>query len=83
VRFLRSVCLGMVCFVVIAMFAAHGSVQTFAEGAVSVGFAWALLGVAGRLLVRVPWRDVIGVAAITMFVSSLLDDVRVLPRRWR
>lgn len=82
-RFLRQACAGMIVFVLAGMFAGHGSVQLFAEGAFATGVGWAVLCVVARLLTRVPWREAIGVAAIAMFVSSLIEDVRVLPRRWR
>lgn len=82
VRFCRSACLGVVCFVVVAMLVAHGSVQVFAAGAFFAGLGWAVLSAAGRLLARVPWREVAGVAAIAMFVTSVLGEARELPRRW-
>jgi hypothetical protein len=81
-RFLRQVCAGIVIFVLAGVFAGHGSVQVFAEGALLAGLGWALLCGAGRLLTRVSWRDLAVAAALTMFVSSLIEDARRLPRRW-
>lgn len=83
VRFLRQACAGIVVFVLVGMFTGHGSVQVFAEGAFAVGLGWAVLCAVAGLLTRVPWREVVGVAAIAMFVSSLIEDAHVLPRRWR
>lgn len=80
-RFVRAVCAGIACFVVGAVFVAHGSVQTFAEGAVGVGLALASLGVAARLVRHVRWREVAGVTAVALFLGSIFDGGR-LPRRW-
>ena len=82
-RFVRSFCLGMIVVVLAGMLAGHGSVQVFATGAFLAGLGWAVLGVVGRLLTRVSWRDLAGAAALTMFLSSLMEDARRLPRRWR
>jgi hypothetical protein len=75
-RFARWVCLGMSGFVVAAVFVAHGSVQTFAEAAVAVGVALAALDVAVRLARRVQWREVAGLAALSVLLGSIFE------RRW-
>jgi uncharacterized transporter YbjL len=82
-RFMRSMGLAIIVFVLAGMFAGHGSVQVFATAAVVTGLGWAVVCVVGRLVTRVSWRDLAGAAFITMFVSSVMNDVRELPRRWR
>lgn len=74
-RFAMWACGGITGFVVIALFTAHGQAHDFAEGAVAAGVGGAVaVGLLG-LLLRLPWGDIISLAAL----ASLWDD---LTGRW-
>jgi hypothetical protein len=64
-------CAGIAGFVVIALFAAHGQAHDFAEAAVAVGVGAALAAALLRWLLRLPWGNIVGLAAL----ASLWDDL--------
>lgn len=75
-RFAVWACAGITVFVVIALFTAHGQAHDFAEGAAAVGVGGALAAGLLKWLVRLPWRDIIAIAALVSVWDALTD-------RWR
>lgn len=64
-------CAGIAGFNVIALFTAHGQAHDFAGAAVAAGAGGALAAALLGWLLRLPWGDIIGLAAL----ASLWDDV--------
>jgi hypothetical protein len=76
-RFALWACAGIVGFNVIALFTAHGQAHLFAEAAVGFGVGGALAAAVIKQLLRLPWGDLVGLAAL----ASLWDDVMTGRRR--
>jgi hypothetical protein len=64
-------CAGIAGFDVVALFTAHGQAHDFADAAVAVGVGGAVAVALLRWLLRLPWGDIIGLAAL----ASLWDDL--------
>lgn len=71
VRLAMWSCAGTAGFDVIALFTAHGQAHDFAEGAVAAGVGAALGAALLRWLLRLPWGEIICLAAL----ASLWDDL--------
>jgi hypothetical protein len=76
-RFALWACAGIAAFNVFALFTAHGQAHDFAEGALAVGVGGALAAALIKQLARLPWGDIIGLAAL----ASLWDDLMAGRRR--
>jgi hypothetical protein len=74
-RFAMWACAGIAGFDLIALFTAHGQAHDFAGAAVAAGVGGALAAVLLRWLLRLPWGDIISLAAL----AGLWDD---LTGRW-
>jgi hypothetical protein len=70
-RLAKWACAGIAGFVVIALFTAHGQAHDFAEAAVAAGVGGAVSAMLVGWLLRLPWGDIISLAAL----ASLWDDL--------